>query len=120
MTVCTGENQKQPISHMWSWSFPCQRDERFALSAREWLDFQDFINEVRSYYDLSEWDFDMTGIERGQYFRAAHFTDARNAISEVPNHGAMPNTAGKDEYIYGQNHFQKIEDCINDAVEDAI
>lgn len=114
---CASEANLTPIGYTWDWSFPITSGSAFALTAYEWKNFLNFINEAREYVGDSAVSFDMRNISSGKAFTEELFNEARSAISTATGHGTLPPAAVTGEPIIGgaSGHFGRIRDSINET-----
>lgn len=69
-----------------SWTYPKVAGGDFNLTAREWNDYTERINEFRVYRGLDEYDF--TRAYRGDDFTADMYNEARSAIRGISGYGS--------------------------------
>lgn len=72
----------------WSWSGGLVKGSPIELSASEWNNFLNRINEFRVYKGLANYSF--TSAVSGQPMAAAQVNQARTAINGISGHGTLP------------------------------
>lgn len=81
-----------------SWTYSKTSGETFNLTATEWKNLQDRVNEFREYKGLVRRNF--TRASSGSPFYASMFNEVRNAIADMPYSVSPPSTVSSGDYIY--------------------
>lgn len=94
----------------WDWYSTIASGQTINLSASEWNDFCDRINEFRDYDGLSQFSF--TTVYRGDPIEASIINEARSAISNISTSGAVPNRVNSGDPIEA-SIFLDLRDALN-------
>lgn len=90
----TGGSSSRPRD--FAWTYDKVKGEGFNLTAAEWNSFTARIGAFRKYKKLSAKSF--TDARKGEYFTAAIYNEAREAIRDIPGYGTyIPEVSGGDE-----------------------
>lgn len=98
-----------PRPSNWSWYSSKNSGSNFSLTANEWNNFTDRINEFRVYKGYSTVSF--TYVYSGNIVRASYFNEAKNAI------GAMNATGISNRYVGDEilaSHLNTLRDRLNE------
>lgn len=91
------------------WTYPKISGQPFRLTASEWNNFTNRINEFRDYLDLSQVSFS-TAITNNIIY-ASIFNQARSAISSM-NSSGLPSAKSSNDKIYASD-LNAIVSCLN-------
>lgn len=94
----------------WDWYSTIASGRTINLSASEWNDFCDRINEFRDYDGLSQFSF--TTVYRGDPIEASIINEARSAISNISTSGAVPSRVNSGDPIEA-SIFLDLRDALN-------
>lgn len=94
----------------WQWYNTIASGRTINLSASEWNDFCDRINEFRDYDGLSAYSF--TRVYRGDPIEASIINEARSAISAISTSGSVPSRVYSGDPIYA-DVFLDLRDALN-------
>lgn len=94
----------------WAWYSTIVSGGTIGLSALEWNDFCDRINEFRVYDGLSEYNF--TTVSQGTTISASIVNQARTAISAISGHGTLPSAAVSGG-AFTASFFNGLKDALN-------
>lgn len=103
----------------WNWISNVSSNAAFKITPTEWLAFINRIDEVRVAYNIGLYGFTRTStyFESGKLFYAWMFTQAANAIDEIPNitiPAALLNVASGDRMYASQ--FNDLKTALNTAI----
>ena len=98
---------------IWEWWSTIESGYPIRISADEWNAFCTFINDVR--YQIGLFSYPFTTVNKGTKVSAAIINEARNAISDVGGHGALPNRVYSGDLI-AASIFNGLSDAINAAI----
>jgi hypothetical protein len=87
-------------------------DPATTLTAAEWNTFINRINEFRVYKGLVSYNF--TNAYSGNYFTAAMFNQARNAIADM-NLTNLPGVKNRGDFVYA-SQLNALVSCLNEVV----
>ena len=94
----------------WAWWSTIKQGGKIGLSAGEWNEFTNRINEFRLYQGLSEYDF--TYVSRGDPISASVVNEAYYAIQSLSGHGSLPSRARSGRAITAA-FFNDLKDALN-------
>lgn len=103
-----GEEGSRPSD--WAWQSTIAKGQPIQISAMEWSDFCDRINEFREYKNLTAYNF--TSVSRGTEISAAIVNQAWTAINAISGHGTMPSAAVSDGLMYA-SFFTGLASALN-------
>lgn len=95
----------------WAWWSTIKQGGKIGLSAGEWNEFTNRINEFRLYQGLSEYDF--THVSRGDPISASVVNEAYYAIRSISGHGSLPSAARSGNPITA-SFFIDLQYALND------
>ena len=96
----------------WYWESTIASGRTINISASEWNDFCDRINEFRDYDGLSSYSF--TRVYRGDPIEASIVNEARSAISAISTSGNVPGRVYSGDPIYA-DIFLDLRDALNET-----
>ena len=96
----------------WDWYSTIASGRIIDLSASEWNDFCDRINEFRDYDGLSQYDF--TRVYRGDPIEASFINEARSAIEDISTSGRVPSRVYSGDPI-AADIFLDLRDALNET-----
>lgn len=94
----------------WAWWSTIRQGGKIGLSAGEWNEFTNRINEFRLYQGLSEYNF--TYVSRGDPIAASVVNEAYYAIQSLSGHGTLPSRARTGRAITAA-FFNDLKDALN-------
>lgn len=94
----------------WYWYSYIGSGSTIRLSAREWNDFCDRINEFLEYDGQTAYSFQR--VYSGDPISASVVNDAWYAIRRITGHGSLPSTARSGAPIYA-SFFNGLQDALN-------
>lgn len=94
----------------WEWYSTIEQGAEFSLTAEEWNDFCDRINEFRVYVGLSEYSF--TTVRSGHSIEASYMRQAISAINDIDGHGTLPAAVNAGNQIKA-SFFTKLASALN-------
>lgn len=108
----TNEPQKERPDD-WEWETVVEQGKPIELTAQEWNNFTERINEFRVYLDMLEIN-DFTTARRGRTkISASIVNEAQNAIAEMTNSRYLPDEVGPDDPITAA-FFNGLMKALND------
>lgn len=96
----------------WIWDSDIYRNGEVGLTASEWVDFCDRINEFRRYKGLDDYDFTVPVAGKTK-ISAAICNEAWEAIDDIPGSGTMPDEAVAGEPLVA-SFFLGLRNALNE------
>ena len=94
----------------WEWYSTIRSGREIRITADEWNDFCDRINEFREYVGLSAYSF--TTVRSGNPIKASYMRQAIIAINAIDGHGTLPASVYEGDQIKA-SFFTKLASALN-------